>query len=104
MKQFSRNVDIIDIDKTQTPMESFLVTKGMKYQRVPRVWFLKVVAQGKMPRHIDKSIMPRKVRMVLPAPGRMMVPRRAEKKSPWASLGAVIALTAYLVKFPEDLR
>ncbi|AGE59950.1 hypothetical protein ATCVTN60342_1026R [Acanthocystis turfacea Chlorella virus TN603.4.2] len=33
-----------------------------------------------------------------------MVPRRAEKKSPWASLGAVIALTAYLVKFPEDLR
>ena len=40
--------------------------------------------------------------MVLPVPGRMMVPHRAEKKSPWASLGAVIALTAYLVKFPED--
>ena len=39
--------------------------------------------------------------MVLPVPGRMMV-IRAEKKSPWASLGAVIALTAYLVKFPED--
>ena len=39
--------------------------------------------------------------MVLPVPGRMMV-NRAEKKSPWASLGAVIALTAYLVKFPED--
>jgi hypothetical protein len=40
--------------------------------------------------------------MVLPVPGRMMVSRREEKKSPWASLGAVIALTAYLVRFPED--
>ena len=40
--------------------------------------------------------------MVLPVPGRMMVSRREEKKSPWASLGAVLALTAYLVKFPED--
>ena len=48
--------------------------------------------------------MPRKARMVLPVPGRMMVHRRGEKKSPWASLGAVIALATYLVKFPEDLR
>ena len=72
------------------------------YRKVPRVWFMKVVAQGKMSRHIDKSIIPREHTMVLPVPGRMMVSRREEKKSPWASLGAVIALTAYLVKFPED--
>jgi hypothetical protein len=53
--------------------------------------------------YIDKKSIPRKGTMVLPVPGRMMV-RRNEKKSPWASLGAVIALTAYLVKFPEDRR
>jgi hypothetical protein len=53
--------------------------------------------------HIDKKSIPRKGTMVLPVPGRMMV-QRNEKKSPWASLGAVIALTAYLVKFPEDRR
>jgi hypothetical protein len=47
-------------------------------------------------------MIPRRTTMVLPVPGRMMVQRREEKKSPWASLGAVIALTAYLVKFPED--
>ncbi|ABT16994.1 hypothetical protein ATCV1_Z860R [Acanthocystis turfacea chlorella virus 1] len=74
------------------------------YQKVPRAWFMKAVAQGKIPRHIDKKSIPRKGTMVLPVPGRMMVQRREEKKSPWASLGAVIALTAYLVKFPEDRR
>jgi hypothetical protein len=42
--------------------------------------------------------------VVKPVPGRMVLPRREKKKSPWASLGAVIALTAYLVKFPEDRR
>ena len=70
--------------------------------KVPRVGFDKVVAHGTPPRYIDKSIISKKPRMVLPVPGRVMV-KREEKKSPWASLGAVIALTAYIIKFPNDI-
>jgi hypothetical protein len=71
------------------------------YRKVPRVWFMKVLARRER-LYIDKINIPMEHMMVLPVPGRMMVSRREEKKSPWASLGAVLALTAYLVKFPED--
>jgi hypothetical protein len=76
-------------------------TKTMYYRKVPRVWFFKVLGQRER-LYIDKMSIPRRTTMVLPVPGRMMVSRREEKKSPWASLGAVIALASYLVKFPED--
>ena len=70
------------------------------YRRCPAFGF-----QGRrnLTDYIDKSIIQKEATMVLPVPGRAMV-KREEKKSPWASLGAVIALTVYLIKVPDHIK